>query len=207
MSCKPTNTDEIRDFSAPAAEQDVFDYGKIKDLVGKSSEWHEGHDEVSQSDIRHWCEVMRETNPVYTDEEYAKKSKYGGTIAPPTMVQTWSLDPMQEALNRFVHGNPPFADDPHNQLLGIIDDQGYDGVVATSQTQEYLKPVRPGDVLRCRITVGRVSEYDHYTRMGVGRYVDMIYTFINQNDEEVCVATFRVLKYRPPMDTRRLYKG
>lgn len=207
MARKPTNTDEIRSYSDPAPEADVFDYSRIKDLIGKSSELHEGHDEVSASDIRHWCEVMRDTNPLYTDEEYAKKSKYGGIIAPPTMVQTWSLDAMKEALERFVDSDPPFPEDPHNQIFGIIDDEGYDGVVATSQTQEYLKPVRPGDVLRCKIAIGRVSDYDHFTRMGVGRWVDMIYTFINQNDEEVCIATFRVLKYRPPVDTRRLYKG
>ncbi len=207
MSRKPENTDEIRSFSDPAPEQDVFNYDRVKDLVGKSSAFHEGHDEVSLSDIRHWCEVMRDDNPLYTDEEYARKSRNGGIVAPPAMVQTWSLDPMKEALERFVDGNPPFKEDPHNQLFGIIDDEGYDGVVATSQTQEYLRPVRPGDTIRCKITIGRVSEYDHYTRMGVGRYADMIYTFINQKDEEVCVSTFRVLKYRPPSDTRRLYKG
>ena len=207
MSKKPTNTDEIRRFTDPVPEDDIFNYDRIKDLIGKSSEFHEGHDEVSLSDIRHWCEVMQDTNPLYTDEEYAKKTKHGGIIAPPVMAQVWSLDPMKEALERFVDGNAPFMEDPHNQLFGIIDEEGYDGVVATTQTQEYLKPVRPGDTISCKITVGRVSPYDHHTRMGVGRYVDMIYTFINQHGEEVCVATFRVLKYRPPMDTRRLYEG
>jgi acyl dehydratase len=207
LSKKPKNTDEIRSFSDPTPAEDIFDYSRIKDFIGKASEFHEGHDEVSHSDIRHWCEVMRDANPLYTDEEYARKSRYGGIVAPPTMVQTWSLDPMKEALERFVEGKPPFAEDPHNQLFGIIDDEGYDGVVATSQTQEYLKPIHPGDMISCKITVGRVSDYDHYTRMGVGRYVDLIYTFINQDGEEVCVSTFRVLKYRPPADTRRLYKG
>ena len=207
MSKKPTSTDEIRSFSDPVPEDDVFNYSRIENLIGKSSELHEGHDEVTHSDIRHWCEVMRDTNPLYTDEEYAEKSKHGGIIAPPTMAQVWSLDPMKEALERFVDGNAPFAEDPHNQLFGIIDEEGYDGVVATSQTQEYLKPVRPGDMISCKITVGRVSPYDHHTRMGVGRYVDLIYTFVNQDGEEVCVATFRVLKYRPPADTRRLYEG
>ena len=125
---------EIPLYSAPHEEQ--FDYSRIKGFIGKSSEFHEGHDEVSKSDIRHWCEVMRVTNPLYTDEEYAKQSKHGGIIAPPTMVQTWSLDPMKEALERFVDGNPPFAEDPHNQLFGIIDEMGYDGVVATEQTQD-----------------------------------------------------------------------
>ena len=196
---------EILPFSAPYEQ--AFDYSRIEGLIGKSSPLHEGHDEVSTSDIRHWCEVMRDENPLYTDEEYASKTKYGGIIAPPTMVQTWSLDPMKEALERFVDGKPPFADDPHNQLFGIIDAMGYDGVVATEQSQEYLKPVRPGDTIRCKITVGKVSDYEHFTSMGAGRYVDLVYTFVNQHDEEVCIGTFRVLKYRPAASTRRLYKG
>ena len=199
------NPATVQPFSSPA--EVAFDYSRIERFVGASSEWHDGHDEVSESDIRHWCEVMQDANPLYTDEKYAKKSKYKGLIAPPVMVQTWSLDPRKEALERFVDNNPPFKEDPHNQLFGIIDDMGYHGVVATAQSQEYLRPVRPGDMIRCRITVGQVSRYDHYTRMGVGRYVDLIYTFANHRGEEVCVATFRVLKYRPPLDTRRLYKG
>jgi acyl dehydratase len=199
------STDEMRPFTSPA--EVVFDYSRIAHLVGKSSELHDGHDEVSESDIRHWCEAMRDANPLYTDEEYAKKSKYGGIIAPPHMVQSWSLDALQAALNRFLRNDPPYKEDPQNQLMSIIDDMGYHGVVANAQTQEYLRPVRPGDVVRTRITVGSVSKYDHHTRLGVGRYVEYIYTFINQRDEEVCVATFRMLKFRPPLDTRRLYVG
>ncbi len=196
---------EIRPFSSPA--EVGFDFSRIAHLVGASSEWHEGHDEVSESDIRHWCEVMQDANPLYTDPEAAARGRYGGIVAPPVMVQVWSLDPMREALNRFLRNEPPFPEDPHNQLFRAIDAMGYHGVVATAQEQEYLLPIRPGDTLRYRITVARVSEYDHYTRMGVGRYVDLLYTFANQRGEEVARARFRVLKYRPPLDTRRLYSG
>lgn len=33
--------------------------------------------------IRHFCDGIGDTNPLYTDEEYAKKSKYGSLVAPP----------------------------------------------------------------------------------------------------------------------------
>ncbi|MBP1685747.1 MAG: hypothetical protein H6Q33_1890, partial [Deltaproteobacteria bacterium] len=126
--------DAIEPYSSPA--EVAFDYSRIEKFVGASSEWHDGHDEVSESDIRHWCEALRNTNPIYTDEEAAKQSKHGGIIAPPEMIQTWSLDDMEWALKRFVHNDPPFKEDPHNQLYTIIDAMGYDGVVATAQTQE-----------------------------------------------------------------------
>lgn len=197
--------DRIKPFQGPPEE--TLDYSKVEPLIGKSSALHDPHDEVTLSDIRHWCEIMEDANPLYSDEEYAKKSKYGGIIAPPAMVQTWSLDDMHDALQRFVHGNLLFEEDPHNQLFSTLDREGYNGVVATAQEQTYLKPIRPGDVIRSRITVSRVSKYDHFTRQGIGRYVDILYTFVNQHDEEVCVESFRVLKYKPPMDTRRLYDG
>ena len=33
---------------------------------------------VEQALVDHWLEVFEDTNPVYWDEEYAKKSRYGG---------------------------------------------------------------------------------------------------------------------------------
>jgi uncharacterized protein len=203
MAEKETQT--IRPFDS--APEKGFDYDIARRWIGKASIFREGHDEVTTTDIRHWCEVMQDANPLYTDEEYAKTTKYGGIIAPPTMVQTWSLEPMQGALDQFVREVLPFPEDPHHQLFGAIDREGYDGVVATSQSQEYLQPVRPGDMISTQISVGSVSEYDHYTRMGVGRYVNLVFTFQNQRGETVCRSTFKVLKYRAPIATRRLYQG
>ena len=200
-----SENDMIKPFSGPP--EATLDYSKMEHLIGKSSPFHAPHDIVTKSDVRHWCEVMQDPNPLYSDEEFAKKSKYGGLIAPPAMVQTWSLDDLYYALQRFVEEKTPAMDEPHNQVTGILDEFGYTGVVATAQQQTYLAPIRPGDVIRSRITVGSISKYDHFTRQGIGRYVDIIYTFVNQNDEEVCRETFRILKYKPPMTTRHLYEG
>jgi acyl dehydratase len=185
----------------------VFDYSKVKPFIGKSSPWREGHDRVTRSDIRHWCEMMRDENPLYTDGEYAQKSKYGGMIAPPTMAQVWSLEPMHAALRQFVNEIEPHPDDPHTQCMLECNQQGYSGVVATEQEQTYFNPIRPGDMISCQLTLHRVSTYDHFTRMGIGRYVDIKYTFKNQKDEVICEMIFRVLKYKPAQTTWRAYKG
>src|ERR1035437_10665321 len=100
------SVDTILPYPSPA--EVAFDYSRVEKFAGASSEWPDGHDEVAESDIRHWCESFRCTNPVYTDEAAAKKSKYGGIIAPPEMAQTWSLDDMEWALNRFVRNDAPF---------------------------------------------------------------------------------------------------
>ena len=57
----------------------------------RSGRRRSGGDLVNEPMIRHWCEVMGDENPVYTDPEAAKNSLHGGIVAPPTMLQTWIL--------------------------------------------------------------------------------------------------------------------
>ena len=197
--------DEIKPFYGPPEE--TLDYDSLKHLVGQFSPVRLPHDEVTESDIRHWCEVMQDANPLYYDTEYARKSEYGGMIAPPAMVQTWSLATMKAALDHFVRGKLEYPEDPINQVNALLEKAGYTGVMATAQEQTYLKPIRPGDVISGQIGIVQISEYDHFTRQGVSRYYTIMYRFLNQHEEEVCNMTFRVLWYKPPMKTRKLYKG
>ena len=46
---------------------------------------------VNESMIRHWCEAMGDANPVYTDADAAARTVHGGIVAPPTMLQGWTL--------------------------------------------------------------------------------------------------------------------
>ena len=196
---------EIKPFNSPPEE--TLDYEKLKSLVGLQPERRKPHDEVSASDIRHWCEVMQDANPLYYDTEYARKSEYGGMIAPPAMVQTWSLGTMKAAINQFVHGKLEYPEDNLNKVNAALEEAGYTGVMATAQELTCLKPIRPGDTISSETGPVQLSDYDHYTRQGVGRYYTIMYRFFNQHDEEVAFMTFRVVWYKPPMATRRLYKG
>ena len=196
---------EIKPFNGPPEVS--LDYELVKDLLMKSSATSPAHDEVSLSDIRHWCEIMQDPNPLYYDTEYARKSEYGGPIAPPAMVQTWSLEPMKIAIEHFVNGFLEFPEDPHVQLNDRLEKAGYSAVMATAQEATYLAPIRPGDIIYTTITLVQISDYDHFTRQGIGRYYTILYTFKNQDGVEVCRETFRVLFYKPPISTRQLYKG
>lgn len=42
--------------------------------------------QATRDTIRHYCEGIGDMNPLYTDQEYAKKTRYGGLIAPPTFL-------------------------------------------------------------------------------------------------------------------------
>lgn len=42
--------------------------------------------EATRDAIRHWAEAIGDRNPFWTDEAYAKTTRWGGLIAPPTML-------------------------------------------------------------------------------------------------------------------------
>ena len=41
--------------------------------------------------IRHWAYALDDMNPVYLDPEFAAKSRFGGIVSPPVMLQTWTM--------------------------------------------------------------------------------------------------------------------
>ncbi len=196
---------EVKPYNSPIEE--TLDYSTVKDLVFQFSPLRDGHDEVSESDIRHWCEVMHDANPLYYDTEYARNSEYGQMIAPPAMIQAFTLFTFRTAIEQFVNEKVEFPEDPHNELNQKLLEAGYTGIMATAQEQTFKKHVKPGDKISCKIGIGYISDHDHFTRQGVGRYYVMVYLFYNQDGEEVCSENFRLLMYKPPMSTRRLYKG
>jgi len=64
--------------------------------------------EVTKDSIRHFVNGIGDTNPLWVDEDYAKKSRYGGIVAPPhwfySVCPSWVIfSPLKDPL-RGVHG-------------------------------------------------------------------------------------------------------
>lgn len=175
-----------------AQEQKAFEE-KIHAFVGmEMSAPTKGHDDVNTAMIRHWCEVMGDANPVYTNEEAAKQSSKGGIIAPPTMLQAWSLDgyPMH---------NPPTDEsqlDNQRKLHKVFDDHGFTGVLGTNCTQQYFRDLKPGDQVIAHTVINSISE-QKATARGIGYFIETLTTFTDQNQEAVGEMVFRVLKFIP----------
>jgi uncharacterized OB-fold protein len=151
-----------------------------------------GPDDVNKAMIRHWCEVMGDANPVYTDEAFAKASSKGGIIAPPAMLQAWSLEgyPMHS----------PSKDeallDNQRKLHKVFDDHGYTGVLGTNCTQEYFRDLKPGDQVVSHTVIDSISE-EKATQRGIGHFIETVTTFTDQNGDKIGAMRFRVLKFIP----------
>ena len=157
---------------------------KDKALIGKEGEPLHAPDAVCKCMIRHYCEMMEDANPLYIDEEFAKKSKYGGIIAPVQMLMVWCMPRIW-----------PWPEFPWIPMADL-ELPGVDTWIATDMVHEFYKPVRPGDKLYYILKLDSVSEMKK-TRIGDGHFITSTQTYYNQNGEVVGKEIRTVLKYKP----------
>ena len=153
-------------------------------------------DSVNQPMIRHWCDAMNDQNPVYTDPEFAEKSIHGGIVAPPTMLQAWTMRGLRPPAPP--DGNRPRA---REHIFGLLDSAGFTSVVATNCVQEYRRYVRPGDLLSVETRYESVSP-EKQTALGIGHFVTQRQTYRDADGAEVATMLFRILKFKPGTGAR-----
>jgi uncharacterized OB-fold protein len=143
-------------------------------------------DPVNLPMIRNWTEALGDDNPVYEEPAAAVAAGHAGVVAPPAMVQAWTM-----------HGLRPVAeaDDPLGLMTDALDRAGFTSVVATNCEQVYHRYLRPGDELTVR---GRLEEVTgpKRTALGEGWFVTTRSTWY-AGGEAVASMLFRVLKFRP----------
>jgi acyl dehydratase len=162
-------------------------YEKLQAMVGEEAGPFEAPNEVNRAMIRHWCEAMEDANPLYSDEKYARSTRYDGIIAPSQMVQAYCMPPLWPK---------KMMPDPQAKAVRMMDEAGYTGVVATTTSQEYFRPMRLGDRLSYKLKFISVSP-EKTTRLGTGHFLTSEYTYTNQKGEVVCIQSFTILKFKP----------
>ena len=169
------------------AEKAAF-YEKLLAFEGVSTGEQVGHDEVNLPMIRHWVDAMGDKNPIYTDDEAAKKSVHGEIIAPPVMLQAWVM--------RGLNPRPTTGGSKQDELMNLLDGAGFSSVVATNCEQEYDRMLHVGDHLRTRNVIDSISEEKH-TALGIGHFVTTRVEYETLDGEPVGRQLFRILKFKP----------
>lgn len=133
--------------------------------------------EVTALDVKRFAVATDDRNPLYTDAEQAKRSRYGGLIAPPLFYMAPLTDPVPEDELRPdglpSEGRFPIPPTPLPRLM----DGGTD--------IEFFAPIRVGDTLTARSKI--VDIYQKEGRSGPLIFVVRETTYTNQNDEVVVV--------------------
>jgi 3-oxo-4,17-pregnadiene-20-carboxyl-CoA hydratase alpha subunit len=143
-------------------------------------------DPVNLPMVRNWLEALGDTNPVYTDPDAAVRFGHGGLVAPPAMVQVWTMGGL--------HGQRA-PDDPLGAMMGVLDEAGYTSVVATNSDQTYHRYLRPDEHVSVTTRLEDVTGPKR-TALGEGWFVTTRSTWY-VGDEAVAEMRFRVLKFRP----------
>jgi acyl dehydratase len=151
-------------------------------------------DDVNVPMIRHWVDALDDRNPVYLDEEVAAKSRFGGIVAPPTMLQAWTM-PRPKIEGIAERGGVPDESDAVTPV-SILDDAGYVGTLATNSELEFERYLRPGDRLQSSIVVESISNRKK-TSLGLGYFLTWVTTYTNGDEEVVGRQRFRIFKFDP----------
>ena len=143
-------------------------------------------DPVNQPTINNWVEALGDRNPIYTDEAAARDAGHPGIVAPPAMIQVWTM---------FGLGGERPTDDPMGPMMELFDGAGYVGVVATNCEQTYHRYLRPGEEVsiasEMRDVVGPKQ-----TALGEGWFINQHITW-RVGDEDVAEMEWRILKFKP----------
>lgn len=151
-------------------------------------------DPVNQPMIRHWVAAFEDRNPVYVDTEAAARSRHGAIVAPPLMLQTWTMaTPIITGIAE--RGGSP-VESRGDTPLAVLDDAGYTATLATDSEFEIVRYLRLGDVVSATTVVESVSA-EKRTRLGPGRFVTWATTYVDQHGDIVGRQRFTILKFKP----------
>jgi uncharacterized OB-fold protein/acyl dehydratase len=168
-----TNTDDI----LTAAER-VKAEGKSKPRAGRHP--------VNQPMIDHWTDALGDENPIYHDDSAAQAAGHPGIVAPPAMIQVWTMMGL---------GGVRPDDDPLNKIMSLFDDAGYIGVVATNCEQTYHRYLRPGEDVSIAAELTDVVG-PKQTALGEAFFITQRITW-SVGDEDVAEMMWRIMKFIP----------
>ena len=151
-------------------------------------------DPVNLPMIRHWAAAFADHNPVYLDPDVAARSRFGAIVAPPLMLQTWTMPtPMLAGIAE--RGGSP-VELEGDTALSVLDRAGYVGTLATNSEFEIVRYLHLGEIVSATTVFESISD-EKQTRMGRGRFVTWVTTYTVVPDEVVGRQTFRMLKFDP----------
>jgi hypothetical protein len=152
-------------------------------------------DPVNLPMIRHWAAAFEDANPVYTDPEAAEQSRFGEIVAPPLMLQTWTMATPRITGMAERGGSP--TEGGRAAVLELLDEAGFVGTLASNSEFEIGRYLRIGDVVSGTTLLDSVSAQKQ-TRIGPGYFITWATTY-TVGDEVVGRQLFRILKFRPEL--------
>ncbi len=146
---------------------------EMRAAVGVESEPYVN--DVEKGAILKFARAIGDTNPIHTDEEAARQSRYGGLVAPPTFFRSLRSGAMK------VDVKSPYS-------------ANLDG----GSEWEYNEPARPGDQITVTTMVSNV--FERPGRLGNMLFIQRETKYVNQFGSKVAIQRTTGISYQPPED-------
>jgi acyl dehydratase len=128
-------------------------------------------DEVSQWAIDRFLEATTDDNPLWQDERYAKKTHWGGIIAPPAFLHVF--DPANRAFRK--------RSDLSHMATIMPFEMPFPKMFQAFNEFQFYKPLRPGDLVTSTARIGDI--YEREGKSGRMVFVRMDNEHRNQRNE------------------------
>jgi len=162
----------------------------LQALAGKRLGPYLSYNPVSRVQIWQWCSAMGDRNPLYLDDEYRRGAGFERVVAPPAMMQMWS---MRDVTMQYAPGS---TDAPPYQVLDTLSDNGYPANVAVSYDITFHRLLLEGDRAHHYTTVVAISELKR-TALGEGHFVTERVEYLDQDEALFAEALITYFQYKP----------
>lgn len=145
---------------------------------------------VSRVQIWQWCSAMGDNNPLYRDDDYRRRAGFERAVAPPAMMQAWT---MRDVNMQYAPGS---TNAPPYQVLDTLSANGFPGNVAVSYDMTFHRLLLEGDRAHHYTTVVAISDLKS-TALGEGYFVTERVEYMDQDEALFAEALITYFQYRP----------
>jgi N-terminal half of MaoC dehydratase len=144
---------------------------------------------VSQVQIWQWCSALGDRNPLYLDQNYQASVGIETAVAPPAMMQMWT---MRDVNMTYAPGS---TDAPPYQVFDTMADRGFPDNVAVSYDIDFHRYLCAGERPHHYTTVVNISDLKT-TSLGSGYFVTERVEYMDQQERCFAEALITYFQYR-----------
>lgn len=162
----------------------------LQSLTGHRLGPYRSFNPVSRVQVWQWCSAMGDQNPLYLDDTYRAAKGRDKIVAPPAMMQMWS---MRDVNMEYAPGSTDAA--PY-QVFDTLTEHGFAGNVAVSYDISFHRYLLEGDLAHHYTTLVAISELKN-TALGRGYFVTERVEYLDQNEQLFAEALISYFQYQP----------
>lgn len=171
--------------SSASSEQTQLD-----NLIGHRLGPYKSFNPVNPVQIWQWCSAIGDNNPLYLDEEYRECSEFNTVVAPPAMMQMWTMRDFNDQYAPGSTSAPPY------QVFDDMKAMGYPGNVAVSYDITFLRYLVAGERPLHFTTVVNISSLKT-TALGKGYFVTEQVDYTTEDNKPYAKALITYFQYQP----------